>query len=266
MTDDNLLLTEIESVLEAWQDEGKDYIVHHSFSSMAYEILAKVKQHYEEAPKFNNVLEADAHDWDTRGLDRPDREKMKQILRPNCCYLNKPNCPIENNSACECCEEEIDQILALIPDVEHLTKQFKLADKNYLELKNAFDERVEQAHGKGFEDALNLLIVADDNEISRKIKPKIEQAKREVADEWRQKCEDLVEARDMISRREERERIFSKLLSGNVISPMAQAKGEDYCLGLQAGWNLARATINQEILADKALKKGEEDGREKGET
>lgn len=42
--------------------------------------------------------------------------------------------------------------------------------------------------------------------------------------------------------------ILDEVLVGNLISPLAQAKGEDYCAGLQTGWNIARATINQKIL------------------
>lgn len=37
------------------------------------------------------------------------------------------------------------ETLALIPNIEHLLNQLKLADKNYTELKNAFDERIEEA-------------------------------------------------------------------------------------------------------------------------
>jgi len=46
--------------------------------------------------------------------------------------------------------------------------------------------------------------------------------------------------------------VLDEVLVGNLLSPMAQALGEDYCHGLQTGWNLARATINQEILSGKA--------------
>lgn len=41
MTDKGLL-TEITTALEAWQDEGKDYVVCHSFKGVANEILSKL--------------------------------------------------------------------------------------------------------------------------------------------------------------------------------------------------------------------------------
>jgi len=40
---DELLLAEIVNTLEAWQDEGKDYIVSFSYKSLAFELLAKLK-------------------------------------------------------------------------------------------------------------------------------------------------------------------------------------------------------------------------------
>ena len=42
--------------------------------------------------------------------------KIRHIIRANCCYLDKPICPIENNSACDCCNKEVAQLLALIKE------------------------------------------------------------------------------------------------------------------------------------------------------
>jgi len=136
---DELLLTEIESVLEAWQDEGKDYIVHHSFTSMAYEILAKAKQHYEQKiseqlyveikPKhctecgedYTPIIHSDECPHDKVGvseqkrLDRSElREKIKNLIRI-------PYASFENYE--QWLDDVTDQILALIPDIEEAKKQ-----------------------------------------------------------------------------------------------------------------------------------------------
>ncbi len=73
--------------------------------------------------KFNNALEADAHTWDTRELDRPElREKIARAIccfaKDNkCCAECKYNTPKSPFPDCFCdIRENTDQILALFSD------------------------------------------------------------------------------------------------------------------------------------------------------
>ena len=80
---------------------------------------------FEASKEFKDTVKS--IDEGLKGLDRPEREKITEILEYHGVF------------------DVEDEILALFPDIEHLIKQLKLADKNYLDLKNAFDERVEEA-------------------------------------------------------------------------------------------------------------------------
>ena len=84
-----LLLKDIKEIMDksllslaAGQGQA---VYDHIEDKYAPEILAKVRQCYQveqkDRPKFNNALEADAHNWDTRELDRPDREKVADFIR-----------------------------------------------------------------------------------------------------------------------------------------------------------------------------------------
>lgn len=57
----------------------------------------------------------------------------------------------------EKCLRKANCILALIPTEEELRRQLHLADKNYLELKNAFDERLQEAKCEERERIFNIL-------------------------------------------------------------------------------------------------------------
>ncbi len=70
------LLSPEETTKLAYTDSGKLY-------PNAFYRIKKAQRDLtrRERPKFNNVLEADAHNWDIRELERlPDREKIEGIL------------------------------------------------------------------------------------------------------------------------------------------------------------------------------------------
>lgn len=107
----------------------------------AKDILAKVKQHYKQ--EFNNALEADAHNWDTRELDRPElREKISGVLHQ---YI------IRNLYETITINEGLitDQILARIPDIEETEAYFRgrrdgltILEANVAEAKKQERERI----------------------------------------------------------------------------------------------------------------------------
>lgn len=89
-------------------------------------------------------------------LDSPGlREEFKQ----NFGYELMQKYGIKSGSLCEeiayCA---LGQFLALIPTEEELRRQLHLADKNYLELKNAFDERLQEAQKQERERAIQEVI------------------------------------------------------------------------------------------------------------
>lgn len=74
---------------------------------------------------------------------RPElREKLIEIKYGKFTYQNF--LPQQRKNA----DLIMDEIDALYPDEEYLLKQLHLADKNYSELKSAFDEQIEQAKRK----------------------------------------------------------------------------------------------------------------------
>lgn len=99
---------------------------------------AQLAKLHRDRPKFNNALEADAHNWDERELDRPDREKIAELLKDipsdkcGVCdgtgWLPDPPESYFNRHHCEYCDGKgitpslktrllkADQILALTKD------------------------------------------------------------------------------------------------------------------------------------------------------
>ncbi|KKL19826.1 hypothetical protein LCGC14_2461600 [marine sediment metagenome] len=79
--------------------------------------------------------------------NRPDREKLAYVYGvirygENAYKRYKTGEDLVDDWALF--QYELDQIFALF-DEEGIRKQLHLADKNYIDLKNTFDERVEQA-------------------------------------------------------------------------------------------------------------------------
>ena len=97
-------------------------------------------EYYEpDKPKFNNVLEADAHNWDTRELDRSGlRAKMGEIADK--CYKDNPYC----DRGCKMFElrKFLDQIIALF-DEEGIRDKLDQARIDIAELSKKLDDREE---------------------------------------------------------------------------------------------------------------------------